>query len=182
MASCKICGKKFSTQQGLTRHEKRKYPCKNDSCLLCDTSFHNMSKKQIANHKYNCRKRNEIQQLRMNETTKSPKKDITNQVYYDSSYEYGIIYLVTPAELIGLHRFKVGFSKNMSLQRVKTGYKNGSIWHFIMRCRHPKMIEAELLIRMRETFTLIAGNEYFEGDILNAIELCFEHVRKSYKL
>lgn len=78
----------------------------------------------------------------------------------------GIIYLVQPAELIGTKRYKIGCSKKTTLDRVKNGYKKGTRYLHIAECNEPHKTEGKIKEIFNNKFTLIAGNEYYEGDEL----------------
>jgi hypothetical protein len=76
----------------------------------------------------------------------------------------GIIYFIQPSELVGTNRFKIGCSKHNNLDRCKNGYRNGSRYLCIMECKQPFVLENTIKISFRDKFTLITGNEFFEGD------------------
>lgn len=78
----------------------------------------------------------------------------------------GIIYLVQPAELVGTKRYKIGCSKKTTLDRVKNGYKKGTRYLHIAECDEPHKTEEKIKEIFNNKFTLIAGNEYYEGDEL----------------
>lgn len=79
----------------------------------------------------------------------------------------GIIYLIQPAELVGTNRYKIGLSKDPTLDRCKKGYKNGSRYLLIMECDNPLILEDIIKREFRKKYKLIAGREYFEGDETN---------------
>ena len=92
----------------------------------------------------------------------------------------GIVYLVQPCELIGTNRYKLGCSEEPDLNRIK-GYKKGTRYISIMECTDPFKLEKELKIHFNKDFKLIAGREFFEGDV-NAMRCKFnEIVLKYYK-
>ena len=76
----------------------------------------------------------------------------------------GIIYLVQPCELVGTNRYKFGCSSKPNLDRVRTGYKKGTRYLYICECINPFGLERELKKLFVDNFSLIAGNEYFQGD------------------
>tara|TARA_Y100000780_G_scaffold192525_1_gene180800 strand:+ start:773 stop:1528 length:756 start_codon:yes stop_codon:yes gene_type:complete len=76
----------------------------------------------------------------------------------------GILYFVQPSELVGTNRYKIGCSKKSTLERVKKGYRNGTRYLHIMECDDSMRIEKLIKQVFNETFILIAGTEYFEGD------------------
>lgn len=77
----------------------------------------------------------------------------------------GLIYLIQPEELIGTKRIKLGCTKKADLDRCKNGYKKGSRYLCIMECENVLLLENKLKKIFSEKFKLIAGHEYFEGDI-----------------
>ena len=46
----------------------------------------------------------------------------------DSDSEFGIVYLIQPAELVGTNVYKVGASGQPDVNRIVNGYKKGTIW------------------------------------------------------
>jgi hypothetical protein len=76
----------------------------------------------------------------------------------------GIVYLIQPQELVGTDRYKVGCSGKSDLKRIHS-YKTGSRYICIMECVDPYNIEKKLIEKFNKHFKLIAGREYFEGDI-----------------
>ena len=84
----------------------------------------------------------------------------------------GIIYLIQPCELVGTNRFKIGCSKDTSLNRVQNGYKKGTRYLYIAECNNPLFIEKQIITQFNIKFKLIAGREYFEGNE-EEIKNCF---------
>lgn len=93
----------------------------------------------------------------------------------------GIIYLIQPAELVGTNRYKIGMSRNPDLERCKNGYKKGSRYLCIMECNEPIKLENKIKKIFNLKFKLIAGNEYFEGNE-NEILNIFLEIVNNYKL
>lgn len=76
----------------------------------------------------------------------------------------GYVYLVIPPELKGTNRAKVGMSKLDDTSRIKSYGKNVRLlcqWE----CTNATIIEKRIIQKFKDTFTLIKGNEYFQGDI-----------------
>jgi hypothetical protein len=88
----------------------------------------------------------------------------------------GSVYLIQPAELIGTNRYKIGCSKKGNLDRCKNGYKNGTRYIIIMECDDPYTIEKQIKQQFNINFELLAGKEYFEGEIENMIKIFYEIV------
>jgi hypothetical protein len=88
----------------------------------------------------------------------------------------GSVYLVQPAELIGTNRYKLGCSKKGNLDRCKNGYKNGTRYIIIMECENPHNIETQIKQKFNIYFELVAGKEYFEGEIKDMIKVFYETV------
>lgn len=99
-------------------------------------------------------------------TTKTHIKASISINNNDSSIEdsKGIIYLIQPCELIGTERYKIGCSKNSTLDRVKNGYKKGTRYLYISECINPLIIEARIKQEFNKNFKLITGREYYEGN------------------
>ena len=76
----------------------------------------------------------------------------------------GIIYMVQPVELIGTERYKIGYSKTPTINRVLTGYNKGTRYLYIEECKNPSQIEKIIKKEFKNKFKLIGGSEYFEGD------------------
>ena len=93
----------------------------------------------------------------------------------------GIVYLVQPCELVGTNRYKIGISKNNSLNRCKNGYKNGTRYLSIMECEDVLILEKNIIKKFNQKFKLIGGNEYFEGNELEILVDFFELVIKHKK-
>ncbi len=74
-----------------------------------------------------------------------------------------IVYLIQPCELIGTDRYKIGRSSKNDLSRMK-GYKAGSRYITIMEVDDDKYVEKNLINHFNNTYTRIAGLEYFQGD------------------
>ena len=76
---------------------------------------------------------------------------------------YGTIYLIQPAELVGTDRYKIGCSAKNDLERPRKGYRKGSRFIYIMECSNPFEVERQIKKKFNSLFKLIAGNEFFEG-------------------
>lgn len=75
----------------------------------------------------------------------------------------GIVYLIQPAELVGTNRYKIGCSRDTNLSRLINGYKKGSRYIIIRELNNPFDVESMILNTFRSKFSIIAGNEYFQG-------------------
>jgi len=76
----------------------------------------------------------------------------------------GIVYLLQPSELKNTNRYKVGRSLKNTLERAKD-YKVDSNIIYYMACDDPVDLEKKIKKAFSDNFTLISGEEYFEGDI-----------------
>ena len=92
----------------------------------------------------------------------------------------GIIYLIQPCELVGTNRYKIGCSKDSSLNRVQNGYKKGTRYLYIGECINPLSIEKIILSEFNDKFKLVAGREYFEGDELEITKCFYSFIESSY--
>lgn len=88
----------------------------------------------------------------------------------------GIVYLIQPAELVGTNRVKVGCSNKSDLSRVTKGYKKGTVSLCICSTEEPFELEKTLLNLFKERFELLAGNEYFIGDIDQMRKVFFQQM------
>jgi hypothetical protein len=99
----------------------------------------------------------------------------------DSVNEKEIVYLIQPCELIETLRYKVGCSYDgKNLSRLKTGYKKGSRRLCIKYCNDCVKLEKIIIRVFMNSFRLIAGNEFFEGNENEMIEL-FEDIVNDWK-
>jgi hypothetical protein len=96
--------------------------------------------------------------------------------------EKGIIYLLQPVELKETNRYKIGYSGNADLSRIKS-YKKGSRYICIMECKNPLKLEKEIIKAFNEEFKVCAGKEYFEGNeqkmLLKFLELTTKQILES---
>lgn len=88
----------------------------------------------------------------------------------------GIVYLIEPCELKDTKRYKVGCSSKDDMSRIVKGYKNGTIVHVIYHTEKFNELEKILLTKFGERFQLIAGREYFEGDIHDMKQVFMEEI------
>ena len=64
----------------------------------------------------------------------------------------GIIYLIQPSELVGTNRYKIGCSKDASLNRCINGYKKGTRYITIMECINPLLLEKNIKNEFNKLF------------------------------
>ena len=81
------------------------------------------------------------------------------------SSQKGILYLIQPCELIGTNRYKVGCSSKQVIDRCTDGYRKGSIPICIIKCNRPFDIENKIKQSFNSKFKLIAGKEFYQGDV-----------------
>ena len=83
----------------------------------------------------------------------------------------GGVYLIQPTTLIGTNRYKIGCSiKKSADDRIKTGYHKGTKKYIVSPSGNPLEVEKNIKKKFNEKFNLIAGNEYFEGNISEMIK------------
>jgi len=76
------------------------------------------------------------------------------------------VYLIQPTELIGTNRYKVGCSVKQDLyKRIKTGYLKGTEIIILLKCDNAFETEKKIKKKFNFKFKLIAGKEYYEGNI-----------------
>jgi hypothetical protein len=76
----------------------------------------------------------------------------------------GIIYLVQPAELVGVtNRYKIGMSNKQGLKRCLS-YKTGTRYLCIMEQTNVYELEKKIKQVFNAKFKLVAGHETFEGN------------------
>ena len=202
--SCTPCNKIYKTYQSIWNHNKRFHSdmiihitekVRNFSCNKCKKTFtRNDSLKLHINN--TCKKKNELDKiekmqceiLELKEKLKEVniiKKTSESNNTVSQINNCGIIYFIQPSELVGTNRFKIGCSKNPSLDRCNKGYRKGSRYICIMECTSPELLEHNIKNEFNKQFKLIAGTEYFEGDesimLQNFIEIINKFKSKNNK-
>lgn len=86
----------------------------------------------------------------------------------------GIVYLVQPETLIGTNRYKIGMSNKTTIERIKQYGKNAKCIA-ICAVANPSQVEIRLKIAFAGRFKLIAGKEYFEGNMKDMVR-CFNRI------
>ena len=74
-----------------------------------------------------------------------------------------IVYLLQPCILLKTNRYKIGRSNQSNLNRIRS-YGNGSRYLSILECDDDSALEKILIEKFNKHFKLIGGNEYFEGN------------------
>jgi uncharacterized C2H2 Zn-finger protein len=83
------------------------------------------------------------------------------------------VYLVQPEILINTNKYKIGRSSNVNKRLY---VYHDCVIHMIINCGdNCDKIESELIQAFKCNFNLVAGNEYFEGDIV-AMKALFSHI------
>jgi hypothetical protein len=95
--------------------------------------------------------------------------------------ETGIIYFIQPEEFIGTNCYKIGCSRNTSLERFKSGYGKKSRYIIIMECVNPFKLEHEIKEFFNKNFELFRGREYFKGDENYMIDM-FLKIKKEHNI
>ena len=161
---CNKCNKIFSRNWNLTKHLDR---CKGIidkySCQYCNKKFkHNNSR--FAHYKI-CKTKKEIDEKK-EKVSNTIIKTITFEINKNenrTNKRNGIVYLVQPEELIDTNRYKVGCSSKTSIERLKT-YKKGMNCILVAKCIEPFIVEKEIIKEFNNSFNVIAGKEYYEGN------------------
>jgi len=83
----------------------------------------------------------------------------------------GIVYLIQPAEMFGIGRYKAGMSNSNTLDRCVNGYNKGSRYLCIMECSNPVNVERKIIQEFTQRFKVVSGKEYFEGDGSEMLQL-----------
>ena len=76
----------------------------------------------------------------------------------------GLLYLIQPAELVGTHRYKIGYSKNNDITKFRKDYKKGSRFLDIYEYDHSPLLVREIRNNFNNKFKLVAGRTYYEGN------------------
>ena len=174
MFKCEYCTSIFTRIDSLTRHYK--------ICKIKSNKNKNKNKGDINDNNssvYN-KNINEIEHTFMcNRCNLNCKTElILSEHTKGCTNGPGVIYLIQPAELLNTCRYKIGCSKNSNLDRCKNGYKSGSRYICIMECHNPLFLENNIKKCFSKHFKLIAGNEYFEGNEENILNLFINEIIK----
>ena len=76
--------------------------------------------------------------------------------------EFGIVYLVQPAELLGTMRYKVGASGQPDVSRIVNGYRIGTRWLKVEEVSYPFVLEDQIKKYFTDKGLLYSGKEIFE--------------------
>jgi hypothetical protein len=76
----------------------------------------------------------------------------------------GLLYLIQPAELVGTHRYKIGYSKNNDIAKFRKDYKKGSRFLDIYEYDNSLLLVREIRNNFNNKFKLVAGRTYYEGN------------------
>ncbi len=76
----------------------------------------------------------------------------------------GLIYLIQPEHVIGLNRYKIGFSGAPHLVNVSKKYGKKTRYLAVMECYDAKSLVEEIKEIFSDQFTRIANSDFFEGD------------------
>ncbi len=76
----------------------------------------------------------------------------------------GLIYLIQPEHVIGLNRYKIGFSGASHLVNVSKNYGKKTRYLAVMECYDAKSLVEEIKEIFSDQFTRIANSDFFEGD------------------
>lgn len=76
----------------------------------------------------------------------------------------GLLYLIQPAELVGTHRYKIGYSKNNDITKFRKDYKKGSRFLDIYEYERSPLLVREIRNNFNNKFKLVAGRTYYEGN------------------
>ena len=90
------------------------------------------------------------------------------------------IYLIQPAELIGTDIYKFGFSLSEEIGRCKNGYKKGTKYLCIIKCKDAKKLEDKVKINFAKKFQLVTGKEFYRGNEQEIqhefLKIVFKHI------
>ena len=163
--TCIFCKKQFNHQSAHSRHQKT---CKSRPVVL----------KSRPTVKIATTNNSETTHATTNnsETAQATTIDGTERNYDNT----GFVYLIQPGTCEGTRRFKVGFSAARHLKRVTKGYpKNSTIFCINGGITNPRELETHILREFRTRFELSkCGNEYFEGNIGDMLDVFHETVLK----
>ncbi len=76
----------------------------------------------------------------------------------------GLIYLIQPEHLIGLNRFKIGFSASTDPTNITFRNSKKTRYLAIMECYDARSLVEEIKEILADKFTVCGKSDYFEGD------------------
>ncbi len=91
----------------------------------------------------------------------------------------GLLYLIQPAELVGTHRYKIGYSRNNDINKFRKDYKKGSRFLDIYEYDRSPLLVREIRNNFNSKFKLVAGRTYYEGNE-NEIKNNFNTIINNY--
>ena len=89
------------------------------------------------------------------------------------------VYLVQPQYLLGTNRYKIGGSAVADKKRLEAYHKNRIEIYLIKLDEDYHKLETIIKTEFKKKFTLIAGTEYFEGDI-EEMKVLFREIYNKY--
>ena len=93
----------------------------------------------------------------------------------------GIVYFIQPHLVVGVNRYKIGYSAQYGIERIVKGYRKGTRVLMVFELVDPFGLERVLIRAFENAFKLISGNEYFEGDEVEMrilfLQLCTQWMR-----
>lgn len=134
------------------------------SCQYCKKQFKH-ERCRFSHYKI-CKTKKEIDERKKEKESNTIIKTITFEINKNesgSNKRNGIVYLVQPEELIDTNRYKVGCSSKTSIERLKT-YKKGMNCVLVAKCIEPFIVEKEIIKEFNNSFNVVAGKEYYEGN------------------
>jgi len=172
--TCLYCRKEFKHRQNVFTHQKT---CKSRPVVLKSPTVKTATT-NISETTHATTNNSETTHATTNnsETAQVTTIDGTERNYDNT----GFVYLIQPGTCEGTRRFKVGFSAARHLKRVTKGYpKNSTIFCINGGIANPRELETHILREFRTRFELSkCGNEYFEGNIGDMLDVFHETVLK----
>lgn len=120
---------------------------------------------EVLRSQVNMLQREVLLRRQYNDTDSTTSSDIviTDIAKKDDITNVGLVYLIQPEELLGTNRYKVGCSTKPNISRLKS-YKQYSHLLCAYKCTNPFETETRLKAVFAANFSLVAGNEYFQGN------------------
>jgi len=75
-----------------------------------------------------------------------------------------MIYLIQPEELVGLNRYKIGFSGASNLYNISKKYGKKARYLAVMECYDAESLVREIKEILADQFTVITNTDCFSGD------------------
>lgn len=173
---CNICSKKYKYRSGLWQHSQTCVKPPSEEVVSTNVTMNQLIEK-ISEIQEQCNNIVQLQSDKIIQLQEQSKITIQNKnVKQTTNY----IYLLQEREFIKTNEkiYKVGMTKQNNFKRFEQ-YPKGSVLLFQMCCDDSKNMETVIIKKFKECCKqrLEIGNEYFEGDSKNMIDIIYSTIK-----